>query len=97
MNWQLNEGWQVHAGLVNGWNALDRVQDNLGLIAGIKYTDPCSGWWTSFAVITGDEYNDLAGLLPPDDGHITNRTRYSWLVDLPITCRLEYVFHHWLG
>ena len=26
-----------------------------------------------------------------------NRTRYSWLVGLPLTCRLEYVFHHWLG
>ena len=23
--------------------------------------------------------------------------RYSWLVGLPLTCRCEYVFHHWLG
>lgn len=23
--------------------------------------------------------------------------QYSWLVSLPLTCRLEYVFHHWLG
>lgn len=95
VNWNVNDCWQLQAGVHNGWNALDREEDHLGFIGGIKYTDPCDSWWSSFAVITGEEDNDPAGLLPV--ATYTNRTRYSWLVDLQLTCRLEYVFHHWLG
>lgn len=95
VDWQVNEAWEVQAGLVNGWDALDRVQDNVNFIGRIKYTNPYRGWWTSFAIITGDEDNNLAAF--PRATEYTNRTRYSWLVDVPLTCRLEYVFHHWLG
>ncbi len=95
VDWQVNDAWEVNLGLVNGWDALDRVQDNMNFIGRIKYSNLDRGWWTSFAIITGDEDNNLAGFPRPTD--FTNRTRYSWLVDVPITCRLEYVFHHWLG
>lgn len=97
VDWQVNEVWLVQAGLVNGWNALDREEDSVHFIGSVKYTNPNRGWWTSFAVITGDEYNNVAALARTVPAGETNRTRYSWLVDLPITCRLEYVFHHWLG
>ncbi|HPM81650.1 MAG TPA: outer membrane beta-barrel protein [Candidatus Anammoximicrobium sp.] len=97
VDWQLNEAWQVQAGLINGWNALDREQDTVNFIGRVKYTNPDRGWWTSFALITGDEYNNVANLTRTVPADQTNRTRYSWIVDLPITCRWEYVFHHWLG
>ena len=43
----------------------------------------------------GKESNNLANVaLAPD---FTNRTRYSLLASVPIRCRWEYVFHHWLG
>ena len=95
VNWQVNEAWQVQAGLVNGWDALDRPQDSVNVIGSVKYTNPNRGWWSSFALITGDENNNRSEQQATTN--FTNRTRYSWLVDLPITCRLEYVFHHWLG
>ncbi len=95
VDWQVNDEWEMQLGLVNGWDALDRVQDNMNFIGRIKYTSPYRGWWTSFAVITGDEDNNLFGGAPTPD--FTNRTRYSWLVALPLTSRMEYVFHHWLG
>ena len=94
VNWQVNEAWQVQVGLVNGWEALDRTEDSVNLIGSVKYARPCGGWWSSFAIITGDEI-DPSGRLAATN--YSNRTRYSWIVDLPITCRLEYVFHHWLG
>ncbi len=93
--WKINNRWETHVGLVNGWDAVDRTSDRVNLLAGIKYATPCNGWWTSFAIITGDESNNLAGLLTETKS--TNRTRYSWIVDLPITCRWGYVFHQWLG
>ena len=97
--WKLNECWQVQAGLHNGWNALDRVENRLGVgvIAGVKYTNPVRGGWSSFAITTGDEDNNPSGQRPSAATALTPRTRYSWIVDMPLTCRLEYVFHHWLG
>ena len=49
MNWNLNESWTFQLGLVNGWDALDRMSDNLGVIGRIKYTSLETGIWTSFA------------------------------------------------
>jgi hypothetical protein len=91
---KLTDKLQVQAGLVNGWNALDRVNNRLGILAGIKYTT--TSWWSSFAIITGDEPNNVAnlpGILPKSE----NRTRYSYLLGLKPTSNFEYVFHHWLG
>ena len=96
MTWKMASGWQTQLGLHNGWNAIDRVVDNMGVLAGIRYTEPCERWWSSFAITTGDDFNDLAALpgVVPD---FTNRTRYSWLVFMKLTERLDYVFHQWLG
>lgn len=95
VNYNLNESWSVQLGLVNGWDALDRVSDDVSFIGKIKYEGP-TGIWSSLAVLTGKEYNNQANLnLARND--FENRTRYSWLVGLPLTCRMEYVFHHWLG
>ena len=44
-NWQVNDAWQVQAGLVNGWDALDRVEDSVNFIGSVKYTNPNRGWW----------------------------------------------------
>jgi hypothetical protein len=91
---KLTDKFQVQAGLVNGWNALDRVNNRLGVLAGLKYNT--TSWWSSFAIVTGDEPNNpanLPGILPKSE----NRTRYSYLLGLKPTSDFEYVFHHWLG
>lgn len=95
MNWRPNDCWTIQAGLHNGWDALDRVSDSVGFIGKVRYDSRSTGSWTSFAITTGDDYNNAAGVAPTDD--FTNRTRYSWLVGVPLTCRVDYVFHHWLG
>lgn len=95
VNWHPNDAWTINLGLHNGWNAFDRVNDSLGVVGKVRYDFVDSGAWTSFAITTGKENNDPAGVaLTPG---FTNRTRYSWLVGLPLTCRLDYVFHQWLG
>jgi hypothetical protein len=53
-------------------------------------------WWSSLAVITGDEF-DNPGNLPTVNNAFTNRTRYSFLVSKKFGPRVEYVFHQWLG
>jgi hypothetical protein len=95
VNWSPNNNWTVQMGLHNGWDAFDRVDDEVGFVGKVRYDSSSSGAWTSFAAVSGKEFNNSAGLaITPD---FTNRTRYSWLVGLPLTCKLEYVFHHWLG
>ena len=95
MNWNPSDAWSIQAGLHNGWDALDRETDKVGFIGKVRYDSRETGRWTSFALTTGDEFNDSAGVAPTQE--FTNRTRYSFLVGLPVTCKLEYVFHHWLG
>lgn len=94
-NLKLNESWNIQLGLTNGWDALDRVDDAIGYIGKIRYEHQPTGIWTSLAATTGNEFNNPAGLAIPEAS--TNRSRYSWLVGLPLTCRTEYVFHHWYG
>jgi hypothetical protein len=95
VNWSPSECWNVQLGLVNGWDAFDRDSDSMNFIGKVRYDSQSTGSWTSFAIITGDDFNDLGGVAPTQD--FTSRTRYSWLVGLPLTCNLDYVFHHWLG
>ncbi len=94
VNWNATDALSVQLGLVNGWDALDRDTDRINAIAKVKYVVPCSDAWTSFAIVTGDDFNSGAAGSPATRSSFINRTRYSWLVDLPLTCRLEYVFHH---
>lgn len=94
--WKPNKNWQIQAGLVNGWNNLDELANHVSFMGGAKYTSDAEDWWTSFAIITGDEVSNLAGLANVPNTY-TNRTRYSFLISKQLTRRLEYVFHQWLG
>jgi hypothetical protein len=94
VNWSPNQRWTFNVGLTNGWNALDRENDTVGLLARARFVGDC-GVWTSFAITTGQEFNNPAGLqIAPSWG---NRTRYSWLIGIPLTCRMDYVFHQYVG
>ena len=77
LNLNLNDAWSVQLGLVNGWNALDRVSDDLSFIGRIKYENDSMGAWTSVALITGKEYNNVANLYPGDDFRIGPATAGS--------------------
>jgi len=95
-NWKPTANLDVFGGLVNGWNALDRQNDAINVLAGFKYTGTNKNWWTSFAIVTGDEFTNVAGLPGVAAGQ-ANRTRYSYILSVDLTDRLEYVFHHHLG
>lgn len=95
LNHHLNDNWEVNAGIHNGWNQLDGIYDTASFIGSLKYTSDCQDWWSSFAVTTGKENNDLAGLGFPQD--YSNRTRYSFIVDKKFGNCTEYLFHQWFG
>lgn len=94
--WKPNNNWQIQAGLVNGWNNLDELANHASFLGGAKYTSDAGDWWTSFAIVTGDEFTNPANL-PTVPFGFSNRTRYSFIVSKKFTSRLEYVFHQWLG
>lgn len=94
VNWNMTDALSIQVGLHNGWDALDRVEDSVGFIGKAKYEFD-NGAWTSFAITTGDEYNNAAGLAIP--AGYTNRTRYSSILSLPLTCQMDYVVHGWAG
>lgn len=93
--WKPGDNWKLQAGPVNSWNTLDGVQDHVQFLGKATYTSDCQDWWTSFAIITGQEPNNVAGL-PGIVTEYANRTRYSFIVDKKFG-GFEYVFHHWLG
>jgi len=93
---RLSDNWQAQAGLINGWNTLDQTSDHGAFIGSLKYTGDAGDWWTSLAVVTGNEQNNPANL-PGVVNAYTNRTRYSWLISKQFGDRLEYVFHQWAG
>jgi hypothetical protein len=94
-NWNPNEALTIQVGAHNGWDAFDRVSDDVGFVGKVRYDSRDSDAWTSLAVVTGKEFNNSAGLpITPD---FANRTRSSWLIGLPLTQRVDYVFHQWLG
>jgi hypothetical protein len=95
---QLTRHWNVHVGLVNGWDTLVGRANNINFIGGLKY-QATDWWWTSFALVSGQEQNNVANLpnIPGTDG---NRTRYSFLFGLlpgGACGKWEYVFHHYYG
>ncbi|MGL4551851.1 MAG: outer membrane beta-barrel protein [Gemmataceae bacterium] len=81
----------IDAGAVNGWNALDREDDQANFLGRVRWADEENILGLSFAVVTGNERTLTT------DNVDRNRTRYSFIVDVNPTCNLEYVFHHWLG
>ena len=88
------DNWQLQAGIVNGWNNVVNTSNHANFLGNLKYNG--DDWWSSLAVITGQEY-DNPGNLPTVNNAFTNRTRYSFIVSRSFTPRLEYVFHQWLG
>src|SRR5262249_35168387 len=93
--WNPSSDWQFQAGPVNRWNTLVADSNNVEFLGRAKYTSPTQAWWTSFAIITGNEPNNVAGL-PDIVAASANRTRYSFLFDQKFDA-FEYVFHQWLG
>lgn len=91
---KLTDALEAQFGLVNGWNAIENTTNRLNVLTGVKYTQ--DAYWTSFAIITGGNDNNVAEL-PDVTPQSSNRTRYSWLLGLKPTGNFEYVFHHWLG
>ena len=89
-NWKATERLSFDAGIVNGWDALDRVDDEASFLGRVRLGEETDAIWTSFAILTGNEL-DNAGTAS------TNRTRYSLIIGSNLTCRLQYVFHHWYG
>ncbi len=76
--------------------ALDETSNHANFLGSVKYTGAAKDWWSSFAIITGDEGSNPAGL-PTVATAVTNRTRYSFIVSKTFHERIEYVFHQWLG
>ncbi len=95
-NWQPTANWQTQLGIVNGWNTLDGTPNRANFLGSVKYTSDDKRWWSSFAVITGDQQDNPANLSTVN-GASTNRTRYSFLFSHLIGSRAEYVFHQWGG
>jgi hypothetical protein len=90
----LGDNWQLQAGIVNGWNTLVATQNHANFLGNLRYNG--DAWWTSFAIVTGDELDNPGGL-PNVDNTYSNRTRYSFLLSTQLGARTEYVFHQWLG
>jgi hypothetical protein len=88
--WKANDRLSFDAGIVNGWDALDRGADRASFLGRVSLGNDADPIWTSLAIIAGDERNNRGT-------ESTNRTRYSLIVGSNLTCKLQYVFHHWYG
>jgi putative OmpL-like beta-barrel porin-2 len=88
--WKPSDRLSFDAGIVNGWDALDRVNDEASFLGRVSLGNDTDALWTSFSIITGDELDNAATAA-------SNRTRYSLIVGSNLTSRLQYVFHHWYG
>jgi len=76
----------INAGLVNGWDALDRVGNGLSFLgsASLAFSDDVK---LTVGVITGNELN-AAGT------DSANRTRYDVTLDVHVAKDLEWVLEH---
>ncbi len=88
--WNPGSRLSVDAGVVNGWDTLDRETDRAAFLGRLTYKDVCDRWSLSFGIISGDEDTGM-------QAGYTNQTRYSFIAKVRPTQRLEYVFHQWLG
>ena len=85
--WSIDKRWSLQGGVVNGWNALDRVHNQGAILGKVNYTADNNLWSASFGLITGNEPTGTAD-------NFDNRTRISAIVTVHPFDRLEYVFHH---
>lgn len=95
--WKPSDNWLIQAGVHTGWDTFDTTENHVSFIGGIKYTNCDKTFWSSFAITTGEEDSNQAGLPNTGNGGFANRTRYSFIIDVLPTEKIEYTFHHWLG
>jgi len=94
--WNPGKNVQFIGGLVNGWNTIDGPINAVNFLGKTRIQNDPNSLAASFAIITGDQFSNVAGL--PDVANVSaNRTRYSLILEARPTDKLEYVFHQWLG
>lgn len=92
-NYRLSERANLVGGVVNGWNALDRVTDPLAYLGGVQWNND-DGLSVALIAISGMEptlTNSLAA------GGFTPRHMYSLVVNYQLNDCWTYVFQHDLG
>jgi hypothetical protein len=89
LTWKANDSVSLYGGIVNGWDALDRVNDNASFLGGLTYTPECADWTLALAGITGEEDNL--------DGRLTHRALYSLVFTYNITDDWQYVLQNDVG
>jgi len=95
-SWDLTKNIEIDAGLVNGWNTLNGQVNAVNFLGKAKIHNDPNSLAASFAIITGDQLTNLAGL-PNIANTSANRTRYSLILEARPNDRWEYIFHQWLG
>lgn len=85
--WNIDKHWTLSGGIVNGWDALDRVHEQATILGSVKYTADENLWSLSFAMASGNEPTATPA-------NYDNRTRLSAIFTVHPMDRLEYVFHH---
>lgn len=91
--YRINDNASLIGGVVNGWDAFDRVSDPLAYIGGMTWTNG-EALSVAFTAITGEEPT-LA--LSPAAGGFTPRHMYSLVVSYQINDCWNYVIQHDLG
>jgi len=88
-DWDYSDRWTFVAGVHNGWDNFDSVQQRAGLIGGATWTSCDRGTSLAFAVTAGDEINAR--------GVYATRTAYSLVLSHEINDCWTYVLQHDLG
>jgi hypothetical protein len=83
--WKPCDEWSFQLGLTNGWNAVERTVNRLGVISNITYTAPSKQWTLGAAVTTGEE----AAIEETFESPFANRTVYDVLWTCQWTRRLS--------
>jgi hypothetical protein len=91
--YEVTDNTSLIGGLVNGWDAFDRVTDPLAYLAGATWNNG-DGLSIAFSVITGQEPTPLSSL---GGGLFTPRHLYSLVVSYKINDCWTYVIQHDYG
>lgn len=89
-SYQLSERATFHAGVVNGWDKFDAVQDRASFLGGVVLVNSEKTLGLTLMVITGDEDGSATPILG-------NRTMFNAIVDVKPTERIQYVFESNFG
>ncbi|NQU24844.1 MAG: porin [Candidatus Nealsonbacteria bacterium] len=87
--WEYAERLTLIAGIVNGWDKFDAVNDRGSFVGGFSWTSPSERASLALSFITGEEDGAVAIL--------GNRTMYSLVFSLDVTDDWQYVLQHDLG